>query len=245
MRIATWNVERPGPSNRKRIQAVMEKIREVDADIWILIETHEVIDLSDTHHGATTTPSHRKPRPGEACAAIWSRWPILRRIETADSSEAVCVEVEHPDGPILVYGSIIAWDGYKGADGQSARWEEHYRFIEWHGRDWRRLRQDHPDHLFVAGGDYNQNRDGARWYGTKKGRDLLSEALDSAGLVCVTEEDFVESGKLRDRHTVDQICLDEKLAERVAMVGAWEREQAGGLRMSDHSGIWVELATQA
>ena len=78
MRIATWNLERPGLGNDARNQAVLEKIREVNADIWILTETHEVIDLSETHHGVTTTPSRRKPRSGEACAAIWSRWPILR-----------------------------------------------------------------------------------------------------------------------------------------------------------------------
>ena len=76
-------------------------------DVWILTEIHEVIDLSTSHHGAATAPSPRKPRPGEACAAIWSRWPILRRIETADPTEAVCVEVACPDGPLLVYGSII------------------------------------------------------------------------------------------------------------------------------------------
>ena len=150
------------------------------------------------------------------------------------------MEVEHPEGPLLVYGSIIAYGGYKGPDGMSRAWKEHYRFIEWHGQDWRRLRKDYPDHLLVTGGDYNQNRDGAQWYGTNKGRDLLTEALNSAGLVCVTEEDFVESGKLRDRHTVDQICLDENLAERVTKVGAWERERADGFMMSDHSGILVE-----
>ncbi|MGJ8641766.1 MAG: hypothetical protein ACSHX9_00030 [Luteolibacter sp.] len=73
MRIATWNLERPDPANEVRNRAQMVKIREIDADIWILTETHEVIDLSDTHYGACTLPSPRKPRPGEACAAIWSR----------------------------------------------------------------------------------------------------------------------------------------------------------------------------
>ena len=119
MRIATWNLERPDPADVARNQARMEKIREIDADVWILTETHEVIDLSASHHGAATAPSPRKPLPGEACASVWSRWPILRRIETADPTEAVCVEVAHPEGPLLVYGSIIAYAGYKGPDGMS------------------------------------------------------------------------------------------------------------------------------
>lgn len=152
------------------------------------------------------------------------------------------MEVEHPSMPLLVHGSIIAWDGYKGPDGQSAKWVQHYRFIEWHGQDWRRLRQDYPGHVLITGGDYNQNRDGARWYGTPKGRGLLTGALQAAGLTCVTEEDFVKTGKLKDRHTVDHLCVDDRLVSRVTAVGAWERKRPDGLRMSDHSGVWLEAA---
>ena len=243
MRIATWNLDRPtlAPKQAPKNEARLEKIREINADIWILTESHELIDLSDTHHGAATEPSYRKPRPGEYCAAVWSRWPIMERVETSDSTEAVCVEVEHPNGPLLVYGSIIPWDGCKGLDGNAGRWEEHYRYIEWHGRDWLQLRQDFPDHSIITGGDYNQNRDGARWYGTRKGRDLLTQALENADLRCVTEEDFVETGKLQNRHTVDQICMDVSLAKKVESVGAWERERSDGLMLSDHSGIYVDL----
>lgn len=241
MLIATWNLERPDPADEELNQARMDKIREVGADLWILTETHEVIDLSDTHHCAATTPSARKPRLGESCATIWSRWPILRQIETSDPTEAVCVEVAHPDGPLLVYGSIIAYAGYKGPDGKSPAWEEHYRFIEWHGRDWKRLREEFPKHRVITGGDYNQNRDGARWYGTRKGRDLLSSALLDAGLKCVTEEDFVKTGKLKDRHTVDHLCMDETLAASVVSVDAWERTRTDGMRLSDHSGVCVQL----
>jgi hypothetical protein len=239
MRIATWNLERPDPGDNSRNRARMDKIHEVDADIWILTETHKVIDLSATHHGAATTLSYRKPLPGESCATVWSRWPILRRIDTSDSSEAVCVEVAHPEGALLVYGSIIAYGGYKGPDGKSRMWQEHYRFIEWHARDWKQLRADFPEHRLITGGDYNQNRDGARWYGTRKGREMLTVAMMTAGLKCVTEEDFVKTGKLRDRHTVDHLCLDETLAASVVTVGAWERARPDGMRLSDHSGVYV------
>ena len=241
MRIGTWNIERPSLKNSVKNEARLEKIREIDADVWILTETHEVIDLSASHHGAATAPSPRKPRPGEACAAIWSRWPILRRIETADPTEAVCVEVAYPDGALLVYGSILPWDGCKGPDSDSPKWEEHYRAIEWQARDWLRLRREFPDHSLITGGDYNQNRDGARWYGTRKGREMLGAALSDAGLKCVTEEDFVKAGKLRDRHTVDHLCMDETLAARVVHVDAWERTGADGMRLSDHSGVVVDL----
>ncbi|HEY9817113.1 MAG TPA: endonuclease/exonuclease/phosphatase family protein [Candidatus Obscuribacterales bacterium] len=242
MRIATWNLERADPEDEEQNAARLEKIREINADIWILTETHECIDLSGSHHGAATAPSPRKPREGEACAAVWSRWPILNQVQTADSTEAVCVEIDHPDRPLLVYGSIIAYHGYKGPDGNSPQWEQHYRYIQWHGEDWKRLRKDYPNHKLIAGGDYNQNRDGAKWYGTNKGRDMLSEALESADLVCVTEEDLVKSGKLKKRHSVDHICLDKVLSESVSAVLAWENESEDGVRYSDHNGLLVELA---
>ena len=241
MRIGTWNLERPDPKDTVRNLARIEKIREIDADIWILTETHRVINLSATHHAAATAPSPRKPRPGEACATIWSRWPIVRRIDTSDPTEAVCVEVAHPDGAMLIYGSIIAYGGYKGPAGSSPMWEQHYHFIDWHGQDWLRLRREFPTHPLITGGDYNQNRDGARWYGTRKGRDLLSHALNDAGLRCATELDFVAAGKLEKRHTVDNLCLDESLAARVVNVDAWERTRPDGLMLSDHSGIMVDL----
>lgn len=241
MRIATWNLERPDPADVAVNQARMEKICEVDADLWILTETHEVIDLSNTHYGAATAPSTRKSLPGESCATVWSRWPILRRIDTSDPSEAVCVEVAHPEGPLLVYGSIIAYAGYKGPDGKSRVWEEHYRFIEWHGDDWKRLRAEFPGYHLITGGDYNQNRDGARWYGTRKGRDLLTMTLSEACLKCVTEEDFMKAGKLQDRHTVDHLCMDQTLAARVVSVDAWERNRSDGMKLSDHSGVCAEL----
>ncbi|MEM1085029.1 MAG: hypothetical protein AAGI48_13030 [Verrucomicrobiota bacterium] len=82
-----------------------------------------------------------------------------RAITTSDSSEAVCVEIENPQEPLLVYGSIIAYADYRGPDGNSPKWEEHYRFIEWHRNDWIRLRADFPEHHLITGGDYNQNRD--------------------------------------------------------------------------------------
>lgn len=66
MRIATWNLERPDPKDTVRNLARMEKIREIDADIWILTETHEVIDLSATHTERPRQPlcaSHVQGKP--------------------------------------------------------------------------------------------------------------------------------------------------------------------------------------
>jgi hypothetical protein len=242
MRIAVWNLERPDPQHESKNRARLAKIREINADLWILTETHEVIDLTGSHYGAFTSPSLRKQRPGEACAAIWSRWPILLRIQTSDPTEAVCIEVDHPAGKLLVYGSIIAYHGDKGPDRAASAWAEHYRFIDWHAKDWRRLRAEFPEHRLITAGDYNQNRDGAVWYGTKEGRDLLTAAFSAAALSCVTEEDLVAAGKLSKRHNIDHICLDTRVAGSVTALSAWEGQEADGLRLSDHNGVWIDLA---
>ena len=76
-------------------------------------------------------------------------------------------------------------------------------------------------------------------------RDLLTKALTETGLVCVTEEDFVRTGKLKDRHSVDHICLDNRLAGAVSYVGAWEGEDSNELRMSDHNGVYVDVSRSA
>jgi hypothetical protein len=71
---------------------------------------------------------------------------------------------------------------------------------------------------------------------------MLSDALKAAGLVCVTEEDFVATGKLKTKSSVDHICLDSRLADQVKFVGAWE---AGclkdGTRLTDHNGVYVDV----
>lgn len=69
----------------------------------------------------------------------------------------------------------------------------------------------------------------------------MSDALEVAGLSCVTELDFVAAGKLEKRHTVDHLCMDESLSARVVNVDAWERTRPDGLMLSDHSGVMVDL----
>lgn len=43
LRIATWNIERPKLNGWKRNPKIAEKIREIDADVWILTETNAAI----------------------------------------------------------------------------------------------------------------------------------------------------------------------------------------------------------
>ncbi len=39
LRIATWNLARPGPTGAERNAAIIAKMGESNADIWVLTET--------------------------------------------------------------------------------------------------------------------------------------------------------------------------------------------------------------
>ncbi len=241
MKIANWNVERPAlrsPKNLLRIQHLLN----TKADVVVLTETSTAVDLGPGYIGFHTEPSPRKPREGEAVAAIWvreSEFEIEGLVPTSDPREAICLSLKSDTGPLLIYASILPWHGYKGPDGTSPRWEEHKRYIEWHRQDWLRLRSEFPEHQLIAAGDYNQHRDGVGKYGNRDIRGQLTRALEDCDLSCVTEEDFVANGKLT-RRNLDHICMTSKLADNVTKVEAWEGTIAG-TRLSDNNGVMLTI----
>lgn len=220
----------------------MEKIREVNADLWILTETSSAISIE----GYDSQPSGHEAdfhTPGENYSTIWSRWPILRRVETFDPSFTVCAEIGTPVGPMIVYGTIITYANDRGENGKARRWEEHRKSIQEHAADWRRLRKIFPNHLFCIAGDFNQSRDGSGWYEDADSVNKLSAALERNQLVCVTEEDLRAKGILQSRASIDHICLSRSLAGKVVSLDAWEGTTDDGCRMSDHNGVAVDVIT--
>lgn len=241
MRIVNWNAERPrvkSPKNKLRVRHLLD----LAPDIAIVTETSTAVDLGQDYIGLFTEHSPRKPRVGEAVAAIWVRretFSVVSAPVTSDPGEAVCAELESGGVRFVVYGSIIPYKDAKGPEGTSKQWEEHKKAIEWHQRDWLKLRESFPEHLLIAAGDYNQHRDGIGVYGTAETRSMLSRAMTDAGLTCVTEADFVAAVGL-SRRNIDHVCLSADLAAAVTGVHAWEGTVASRC-LSDHNGITVEL----
>lgn len=244
MRIATWNVDRPKPTGWKVPPAQLRRMAEVDADVWVLTETHLDHRPSDEHVHAVFSPEHLERRPAhERWTAIWSRWPITPVVEPAAHRRGtVAALVATPAGPMLVYGTVIAWANEKMFDdGRPApMWDVHRAEIERQGAEWAQLRSANPRLPFVVAGDFNQSRDGSRWYGTKDTRARLGTALGGAGLSCVTDEDVVLTGKLKTHHLVDHVCVSTELAKGAA-VSCWENIDANDQRLSDHPVVVVNL----
>lgn len=239
MRIATWNQERPRKQGAIKNVLLLEKMREVDADIWVLTEANEALFLPD-YYAVATPRLDGYHSPGEAFTAVLSRWPILGEAPTSDPMLSLCVRVAAPFGPVDVYGTIITYANDKGESGTSKRWEEHRRSIQSHQDDWLKLRHSHsPQKPLIVAGDFNQSRDGSGWYEDKFSVDMLSEVLRQTGLQCVTEQDFRKTQGL-SRASVDHICLSAELAGRVSKVATWEGVVEGHA-VSDHNGVYAQI----
>jgi endonuclease/exonuclease/phosphatase family metal-dependent hydrolase len=237
-RIATWNLERPKVSGWTKNQHRLNQIQKINADIWVLTETHKAIQLQNYQSvGSQTFEGYHEI--GERLSTIWSRWKVLSQISTFDPRWAVCTEIDSPFGNLIVYGTVLPYANDKGVSGTSKRWEEHRRSIQYHHEDWLRIRQQYPNHPICIAGDFNQSRDQSGWYEDKQSVDMLSAALEDLSLACLTEKDFQEKGL--SRSTVDHICLSKTLEPQVLEVDVWEGTTPEGKRMSDHNGIFVDL----
>lgn len=244
LRIATWNLDRPKQNGHSKNQRRIEKICEIEADLWILTETNSAISLD----GYASLASEAQPgyhSSGESYAAIWSRWPILRQVPTFDPYFSVCAEIDSPAGALIVFGTIITYANDPGVSGTARKWEEHRKSIESHAADWHRLRNEFPNHLFCIAGDFNQSRDESGWYEDSDSVNMLSLALDRSALQCVTEVDMRATGLLRSRASIDHICLSPSLAKGVLAVDAWEGIMDDGRLMSDHNGVVIDIDAQS
>lgn len=245
MRIATWNLDHAYNSTRP-IQQQIAKILDIAPDIIVLTETAESVDLSA--YGYFVAYPAQKNGYQKYCAAIWSKWRINRILPVSETMLSVCADVSTPLGAVAVYGTIIPYHGYKGKDGKSECWEEHYKAISQQSQDWANIIRDNPDHSLIVAGDFNQTRDGTtHTYGTQQGRCLLTQALEQLNIKCLTEENFGINRKLKSdpqkqkiRNNIDHICVAGN-SLKAHYVGAWDHFTTEGISLSDHNGVYVDF----
>lgn len=244
LRLATWNLDEASTTNKTRASHQIEKIREIDADILVLTETSDLIDLSE--FGYDHKSNKIKNAYGKYCASIWSKHEIRKRIQTYDEETAVCCEITLPNNKnIMTYGTIITYLSDKGPSGISKFAEEHYKEILNHGRDWENIIKSESPEIFCVAGDFNQPRDGSNWYSAhsanKKGVEELTLQLDKLNLECLTDHDFTASGQLQGRHNVDHICVT-KNSIQPHRVGVWQGTYGNNKKLSDHNGVYVDIS---
>jgi len=172
MRLGTWNVEyaRGIERNRRRL----EEMHRRDADVWVLTETHDDLQLG-TPYAAARSAQRPLKQPGARWVTVWSRLPIVETLPVVDPLRMVAVRLLAPPGDIVVVGTVLPWHSDRGdalTDPAPRNWEEHHRKIPRQGAQWARFRADYPRADLCVMGDFNTGINGG--YGTRRGRALLA-----------------------------------------------------------------------
>ncbi len=250
-KIANWNLERPKPKTEKTKLAI-EKIKEINADIIVLTETSTAVDLFEIYPYKISTLSFERT-PNEQWVTIWSKWKIIKQIETFDNHRTVCGVIKSPFGNVTIFGTIIPYHqaGVSGARYGNLNykaWEYHEKDLYAQSENWKEIMQAEQNPMFIIG-DFNQSRFNNRGYGTNKVRQILTEILSNLDLKCVTEIDFSQKYLTKDpkkekvRNNIDHICISNQLIRHMGKyeVGAWNHFTEQGKFMSDHNGVFIEF----
>lgn len=252
LRIANWNMERP-LNNTKKTFLALNKIAEINADILVLTETSNAINLSTLYPYCISTISFERT-PTEQWVAIWSKFEIKNQIKTFDSHRTVCCTINSSLGEIIIYGNIIPYHmaGVSGVRYGSLNykpWQFHEEDLFNQANDWECILNKNIDIPFFIIGDFNQTRGINTGYGTKRVKNILSQLLEKLNLICITEQNHInaflgidlKTGK--KRNNIDHICLSKFVLNNIISykVGAWNHFTAKNEYMSDHNGIYVDL----
>ncbi|WP_148613510.1 hypothetical protein [Nocardioides rubriscoriae] len=112
IRVGTWNVQYArGVERNAHRRALLESRR---ADVWVLTETHDELDLSSTHRPVHS--SQRYTRAGGRWTTIWSSWPVLETLDVGDPHRCVAVRLDGGSSDVVVYGTVLPWLGDAGPD---------------------------------------------------------------------------------------------------------------------------------
>jgi hypothetical protein len=239
LRVGTWNVQYARGAVRNR--ARLNLLQSWKADVWVLTETHDDLDLSTSH-----TAIHSEQRystPGGRWTTIWTSLPVIERLSTSDPQRCVSARLDAGDkGELIVYGTVLPWNGDTGPDAtQPARgWNEFRRVVPGQGQEWASLRERYPWATLVVAGDLNQDLGGRHYYGTKACRALLTAQMAKAGLTCLTTTDRFDPRSLQ-HPPIDHVCAGPgRHRSFTTMAHGWN-SVVNGATLSDHGGTLVSL----
>lgn len=233
--VSTWNVEYAAGADRNARRCQL--LQAAAADVVVLTETHNELKLLG--YTANTTLQREGARPGARWTTISTRRGVRRRIETADPTRTVAVELEDD---VIVYGTVLPWHTDTGPSGRKqVIWAEFRRVLPVHGAEWRALRQQHPWRTLVVAGDFPQSLSDRQYYGSRELRRLLERECAEADLVVHTASAHEQIPLLHP--AIDHIAVAPPLGwtANVDRVFGWAGTREGRGRLSDHSAVGVVL----
>lgn len=244
MRIANWNLQRILP-RQSRVSLIREQFAAVEADIWILTETHELVGPGDDYSSVMSGEPDRESKEGEHWTGIWSLYPIKHLPSfVSDPSRCIAAHISHPGiGEIVVYATVLPWGGSKWGGFDSVDGAAFEAALNTYLLDWQKLRAEFPNALCVVAGDFNQDLAPYHYYGSKKQRKLLETGLDAVGLVPKTLQayDPIDWEPSKRYACIDHICTSESPGIQIGDSIRWPESGKPDLRVSDHAGIAIEF----
>jgi hypothetical protein len=246
LKIATWNLEQAKPQTPQG-QAQQQWIRHVDADLWILTETHPDFDLGAGYRSVVSQPDHSEAEGDGPWVQIWVRNNGLLRISalpTADPEHTACALIELDNGGrSLVYGTVLPsigspWRNYAAKEGAAF-----LAALAVQQADWQQLQATYPNTLLIVAGDFNQDLNVLPYYGSRRTKQALRQALLDADLECLTFGDNDPVRRLiNGQHSnLDHICMTPDPQLQIQRTFAWPEglEELRGL--SEHFGVGIEI----
>jgi hypothetical protein len=231
LKIATWNVERPNLTTtreKERANAINTELKNHPADIFILTETNECISPENIDHVLHSEPLDKEAggsyyREGERRVSIWSKYPIIERLNVKNNLTTTCAVLQTPWGNLAVFGSIIGIHGRgNGFDTDLQDQMEDLRRFAAMGYN------------ICYAGDFNLTF--CDFYYTKtSAKNQLNDSFSSLKMKNLTA-DITEN--------IDHIVISESfLLGSSVEKECWnmDKKKACPIRLSDHKGIVVKL----
>jgi endonuclease/exonuclease/phosphatase family metal-dependent hydrolase len=240
VKIATWNVAYGrGSANQLRLK----QIQEVDADIWVLTETHDDLDLgpdfcriqSLCRSDEDSTKGNRNIDEMSRWVTLWVRQSIFVDEITIepDRRSAACL-IASGETRLVVYGLVLPW--YNDQETESFTEE-----IERHQKRWMRFVRESNASLCVAG-DFNVNLGGPHYYGAAASRSAINKMIQSSELTVVTRfRDDAPSRGASLYGLIDHIALSKSICDIEPKVERWSQKNGDGRAMSDHDGTAIQF----
>ena len=221
MKIATWNLERP-TKNGHKTPVILQYLQKIDADILVLTETNECIDLGNEYeHYQTNKYEGVNCKKGDRQVSIFSKYPITQHLKTFRTDTSLCVEISTPLGNLIVYGTIIGNFGNRG--------DQFKNDLDKQLLDFEKYAKSNN---FCIIGDLNISFSD-NYYFTKEGRSKLKNSFELLGMKILTEQ---------IANNIDHIILSNDFLKHLKFKeGFWNDTENKKERLSDHKGVFVEI----
>lgn len=240
MVLATWNLMHAESVHRRKL--LREHTDRVDADVWILTETHDAFSPGLPYRHSSLAVADERHHPDCRWVTIWSRYE-LDPLKASDAERTAAVRISPGFGPpIIVLGTVLPWLG-SAWRGHPARGGVAFReALRVQMSDLRRMAADHPDHDLFMAGDFNQDLVSPPYYGSRANRTELEGALASANLVPLTAGSRDPIRRLSPPCAcIDHICASSTARWRASAPFRWPDRPLPDRRLSDHFGVGVRL----